>query len=93
VAHQQSSNYVKLIALEFGLMPMNDKYLLPGPGMPQDQCLFGSDAILLHPMAPHTLDVVVAQDEVQPFPSVKPVEQIKDAPMSPSHVAELPVLP
>jgi hypothetical protein len=93
VAHQQPPDYVKLIALQIGLMPMDDKYLLPGPGMPQDERLFGSDAILFHLTASQALDVVVAQDEVQPILSVKLVEQIKDALMSPSHVAELPVLP
>jgi hypothetical protein len=93
VAHQQSSYYIELIAFEVSLMSVNDEYLLPRPGMPQDQRLFGYDPIFLHLAASDALDVVIAQDEVQPTLPVKLVEQVEDTLMSPPHFGELPVLP
>jgi len=74
-------------------MPVNYKDALPGSGMSQDQPFSSGHPVLLYVIAPASLDVVVAHDEMESVLLVKPVQQVKDASMSIPNIAEPPILP
>jgi len=71
VPHRKPAHGGELVALEIGLMPVDDKDPLPGSGVVQGQSLVGDESIFLHPVVLVALDVVVADDEVQPATPVK----------------------
>ena len=84
---------IEAVTLEIGLMPVNHKDALPGSDMSQDQPFSSGHPVLLYVIAPASLDVVVAHDEMESVLLVKPVQQVKDASMSIPNIAEPPVLP
>jgi hypothetical protein len=91
--HRAPANYTQPVALEISLVPVHDKHLLSGLGVFQDQPLVGDQSSLVYTVSLAILNVMVADDEVQPALAVKLVQQIKDIPMSTPDIAEPAVLP
>jgi hypothetical protein len=62
--HSAPADHTEPVALEIGLVSMDDKHLLPGLGVFQDQPLVGDQSILVYAMSSAILNVMVADDEV-----------------------------
>jgi hypothetical protein len=74
-------------------MAVYDEDLLIGLSVLEDQTLVRDEAILLHPAALGSLDVVIAEDHMEPPLLIEPMQQVKGTPMRTLHGAELPILP
>jgi hypothetical protein len=92
-AHGPPAHDAQPIALEIGLVSVDDKDLLARLCVIQDQPFVRDEPVFLHSVALAALDVVVAHDEVQPALPVKSMQQVKDTPVGTSDGAEPPVLP
>jgi hypothetical protein len=92
-AHGPPAHDAQPIALEIGLVSVDDKDLLARLCVIQDQPFVRDEPIFLHAMALAILYVVVAHDQVQSLPEVKLGKQVKDATVSTLHVAKPPILP
>jgi hypothetical protein len=91
--HHESAHHIQPVTREICLMPVNHKDTLPGLGVPQDKPLLGNDPIFFHRVAPSTLDIMVAYNQVEPILLVELVQQVKDALVRLTDAVELPVLP
>jgi hypothetical protein len=92
VASQEPTCSVKPIALEIGLVTVNDKDALFGLRVMQDQSFVSNEPVFFHSVPTPVVDIVISHDKVQSALLIESVQQVKDVSIGFSDGTELPVL-
>jgi hypothetical protein len=93
VPHERTRHADESITLQVRLVAVHGEDTLSAFRVLQDQPLASGHPVLHHALAPSTLYVVIADDEMESGAIIESVEQIEDAPVRNSDSAEAPMLP